>query len=119
MYQRIKLAPLFSELNELVDKNKWLLSTAAMVDGIMGLISTNPQKDRDMLAMKKNSIWSDKTRHILDNTGKPILRNLYINSEDEKIYQIIENFFYSVKSILWDNATTESVIVKTIGISEK
>lgn len=117
LYQRIKLAPLFSELNELVDKNKWLLSTAAMVDGIMGLISTNPQKDRDMLAMKKNSIWSDKTRHILDNTGKPILRNLYINSEDEKIYQIIENFFYSVKSILWDNATTESVIVKTIGIS--
>lgn len=117
LYQRIKLAPLFSELEGLVDKNKWLLSTAAMVDGIMSLISTNPQKDRDMLAMKKNSIWGDKTRHILDNNGKPILRNLYINSEDEKIYQIIENFFFSVKSILWDNATTESVIVKTIGIS--
>lgn len=117
LYQRIKLAPLFSELEELVDKNKWLLSTAAMVDGIMSLISTNPQKDRDMLAMKKNTIWGDKTRNVLDNNGKPILRSLYINSEDEKIYKIIENFFCSVKSILWDNATSGSVIVKTIGIS--
>lgn len=117
LYQRIKLAPLFSELEELVDKNKWLLSTAAMVEGIMSLISTNPQKDRDMLAMKKNTIWGDKTRNVLDNNGKPILRSLYINSEDEKIYKIIENFFCSVKSILWDNATSGSVIVKTIGIS--
>jgi len=117
LYQRIKLAPLFSELEELVDKNKWLLSTAAMVEGIMSLISTNPQKDRDMLAMKKNTIWGDKTRNVLDNNGKPILRNLYINSEDEKIYKIVENFFCSVKSILWDNATSGSVIVKTIGIS--
>lgn len=117
LYQRIKLAPLFSELEELVDKNKWLLSTAAMVEGIMSLISTNPQKDRDMLAMKKNTIWGDKTRNVLDNNGKPILRSLYINSEDEKIYKIIENFFCSVKSILWDNETSGSVIVKTIGIS--
>lgn len=117
LYQRIKLAPLFSELEEIVDKNKWLLSTAAMVEGIMSLISTNPQKDRDMLAMKKNTIWGDKTRNVLDNNGKPILRSLYINSEDEKIYKIIENFFCSVKSILWDNATSGSVIVKTIGIS--
>lgn len=117
LYQRIKLAPLFSELEELVDKNKWLLSTAAMVEGIMSLISTNPQKDRDMLAMKKNTIWGDKTRNVLDNNGKPILRNLYINSDDEQIYKIIENFFCSVKSILWNNATSGSVIVKTIGIS--
>ena len=117
LYQRIKLAPLFSELEELVDKNKWLLSTAAMVEGIMSLISTNPQKDRDMLAMKKNTIWGDKTRNVLDNNGKPILRSLYINSEDEKIYKIIENFYCSEKSILWDNATSGSVIVKTIGIS--
>ena len=117
LYQRIKLAPLFSELDGLVDKNKWLLSTAAMVEGIMSLISTNPQKDRDMLALKKNNIFSNKKRSILDNNGKPILRNLYINSNDEEIYQILEKFFYSVKSILWDNATSGSVIVKTIGIS--
>lgn len=76
LYQKIKLAPLFSELEDLVNKDKWLLSTAAMVDGIMSLISSNPQKDRDMLAMKKTSIWSDKTRSVLTNNGKPVLRLL-------------------------------------------
>lgn len=117
LFQKIKLAPLYSELDELVDKNKWMLSTAAMVDGIMSLISTNPQRDRDMLAMKKNSLWNDKTRRILGNPEKPVLRQLYLNTEDDKIYSILDKFFYSVKVILWDNATSDSVILKTIGIS--
>lgn len=117
LYQRIKLAPLYSEINDVVNKDKWLLSTAAMVEGILSLISTNPQKDRDMLAMKKNGIWGNKTRRILDNSGKPILRNMYINSEDEKIYSILDKFFCSVKTVLWDDSTNNSVILKTIGIS--
>lgn len=117
LYQRIKLAPLYSELEDLVDKNQWLLSTAAMVEGIMSLISSNPQKDRDMLAMKKNSIWSDKTRKGLTDKGKPVLRHLYIDSKDDELYSILEKYFYSVKAILWDNATKDSVILKTIGIS--
>lgn len=117
LYQKIKLAPLFSELEDLVNKDKWLLSTAAMVDGIMSLISSNPQKDRDMLAMKKTSIWSDKTRSVLTNNGKPVLRYLYLGSKDDELYSILEKYFCSVKTILWDNATNDSVILKTIGIS--
>lgn len=117
LYQKIKLAPLFSELEDLVNKDKWLLSTAAMVDGIMSLISSNPQKDRDMLAMKKTSIWSDKTRSVLTNNGKPVLRYLYLDSKDDELYSILEKYFCSVKTILWDNATNDSVILKTIGIS--
>lgn len=117
LYQRIKLAPLFSELDAIVDKNKWLLSTAAMVEGIMSLISSNPQRDRDLLAMKKTSVWSNKTRYTLDNNGKPVLRDLYINSQDNELYSILEKYFYSVKTVLWDNATDNSVILKTIGIS--
>lgn len=118
LYQRIKLAPLYSEIEDNVDKSKWLLSTAAMVDGILSLISTNPQRDRDMLAMKKESIFGNKTRSGLsqyrDNT---ILRDLYINCQDDNIYDILESFFKQVKAILWDNASSNSVIVKTIGIS--
>lgn len=117
LYQKIKLAPLFSELEDLVNKDKWLLSTAAMVEGIMSLISSNPQKDRDMLAMKKTSIWSDKTRSVLTNNGKPVLRYLYLDSKDDELYSILEKYFCSVKTILWDNATSDSVILKTIGIS--
>lgn len=117
LYQKIKLAPLYSEIDEIVNKEQWLLSTAAMVEGIMSLISSNPQKDRDMLAMKRNSIWGDKTRQILSDNGKPVLRYLYLNSKDNELYLILENFFWSVKTILWDNATENSIILKTIGIS--
>ena len=116
LYQKIKLAPLFYELEEMVNKDKWLLSTAAMVEGIMSLISSNPQKDRDLLAMKKNSIWSDKTRGVLPN-GKPVLRYLYLASKDDELYSVLEKYFLSVKTILWENATNGSVILKTIGIS--
>ena len=83
----------------------------------MSLISTNSQKDRDMLAMKKNGLWNDKTRRILGNPEKPVLRQLYLNTDDDKIYSILDKYFYSVKVILWDKATSDSVILKTIGIS--
>lgn len=118
LYQRIKLAPLYSEIEDKVDKSKWLLSTAAMVDGILSLISTNPQRDRDMLAMKKESVFGNKSRNILsrykDNT---VLRDLYINCKDDNIYDLLDSFFKPVKNILWENASSNSVIVKTIGIS--
>lgn len=118
LYQRIKLAPLYTEIEDKVDRTKWMLSTAAMVDGILSLISSNPQRDRDMLAMRKDSLFGDKTRNSLskqkDNT---VLRKYYINCDDEKIYNVLESFFNSVKSILWDKAPEKSVIVKTIGIS--
>lgn len=117
LYQKIKLAPLYSEIDKIVNREQWLLSTAAMVEGIMSLISSNPQKDRDMLAMKRNSIWGDKTRQILSNKNRPVLRYLYISSKDDELYSILEKYFWSVKTILWDNATENSVILKTIGIS--
>lgn len=118
LFQRIKLAPLYSQLEDVVDKSKWMLSTAAMVDGILKLISSNPQKDRDFLAMKKEELWSDKTRKGLVRLGdKSVLRDLYVNCDDNRIYEILNSFFQSVKSILWDNASPNSVITKTIGIS--
>ena len=123
LYQKIKLAPLFSSIEEITDRTKWLLSTAAMVEGIMHLISSNPQKDRDFLAMKR-SLWSGTgTRSDLgkmESNGKrdtSVLRNLYIENKDEEIYEIIFRYFDAVNEILWKNASADSVITKTIGIS--
>lgn len=123
LFQRIKLAPLFTDIETSVDKSKWLLSTAAMVEGIMLLISSNPQMDRDYLAMK-HSIWSmantradlkklrdDKKR---DNS---VLRSLYLENRDKEIYDIIERYFHAVNDILWKEPNKDSVIFKTIGIS--
>ena len=118
LYQKIKLAPLYTEIKDVVDKSKWLISTAAMADGILKLISSNPQRDRDILAMKKEEFWSDKSRKSLVKIpDKSVLRGLYLNCDDDRIYEILNSFFQSVKSILWDNASSDSVIIKTIGIS--
>lgn len=118
LYQRIKLAPLYTEIEDKVDRTKWMLSTAAMVDGILSLISSNPQRDRDMLAMRKDLLLWDKTRKILSNQkDNTVLRKYYTNCDDEIIYNILDSFFNSVKSNLWDKASKKSVILKTIGIS--
>lgn len=118
LYQRIKLAPLYSQIENVVDKTKWLLSTAAMVDGIISLISSNPQRDRDFLVMKKEEFWGDKTRKSLEKCrDRSVLRDLYINCDDDTTYEILDSFFMSVKTILWDNASPNNVIIKTIGIS--
>ena len=118
LYQRIKLAPLYSQIEDVVDKTKWLLSTAAMVDGITSLITSNPQRDRDLLAMKKGLFWTDKSRKILmENNDRTVLRELYIQCNDDEIYNILSSYFNSIRTILWDRATAQSVIIKTIGIS--
>lgn len=123
LYQKIKLAPLFSSIETSIDKTKWLLSTAAMVEGIMSLISSNPQKDRDLLAMKR-SLWSRTgTRSDLKKMkgdcrrDTSVLRNLYLDNKDEELYDILFNYFVAVNNILWKNATKDSIITKTIGIA--
>lgn len=119
LYGRIKLAPLTDDL-VIDNKEKYLLSTAAMVEGILSLISTNPQRDRDMLAINKNSIWKDNTRNSLlkiSPQDSSVLRDLYIKNKDAELYNILSSYFSAVKTMLWDNASPNSIIVKTIGIS--
>lgn len=116
LYGRIKLASITEELN--INKDDLLLSTAAMVDGILTLISSNPQRDRDLLAIKKKNLFGDKSRKILTNQkDNSVLRELYLNCQDNELYEILKSYFTSVKTKLWDVAKENSIIVKTIGIS--
>lgn len=111
---KIRLAPL---TDGETDKSKWLLSTAAMVEGITKLISSNPQRDRDELT-RKRKFYENKTRTVLkDISDKSVLRDLYIENRDDEIYSILFNYFSSINKILWSNAEQNSIINKTIGIS--
>lgn len=111
---KIRLAPL---TDGETDKSKWLLSTAAMVEGITKLISSNPQRDRDELT-RKRKFYENKTRTVLkDLSDKSVLRDLYIENRDDEIYSILFNYFFSINKILWSNAEQNSIINKTIGIS--
>lgn len=113
LHKCIKLAPDTKALGS--DTSKLLLSTSAMVSGILKLISKNPQKDRDFMAMKKNKFFGDDSRKALDDDGA-VLRKLFLNCKDEEIYTILYNYFTKVKKLLLDNQPSDSVLKKTIGI---
>ncbi|WP_281647962.1 DGQHR domain-containing protein [Parendozoicomonas sp. Alg238-R29] len=92
---------------------KWQVSMAAIVDGILKLISKNPKKDRhDLLSISK----SNRTRDKLENNDGTPLRFLYIEGYDEAIYEIIFNYFSAMKQLIWDNAPPDTFITKTVGI---
>ena len=113
LYHRLKLAASYDD-NE--NENK-LASTAAIVEGILSLISNNPKRDRDIISAKRNGLFSKRSRNLvsLQKDNSPI-RHLYLDNEDNTIYTILIRFFFDVKNILWEKAKEESVIQKTVGI---
>ena len=72
----------------------------------------------------KHSLWSNTgvrsdLKKMEENSKRDtsVLRNLYIENKDEEIYDILFRYFVAVNNILWKNASTNSIITKTIGIS--
>lgn len=113
LYKRIKLASLTENLN--IDKTNFLLSTAAMAEGILSLISSNPQNDRESLS--KKNLWGIREKRKNIKKDSSVLRELYLNCQDNELYEILKSYFTSVKIKLWNVAEANSIIVKTIGIS--
>jgi DNA phosphorothioation-associated DGQHR protein 1 len=113
-YQHIKLAPLNADLviNE-DDTDKWQVSTACVVEGILSLISSKPPADRDNL----HSVdVKARDRKSLAPDSSP-LRDDYRNGADEAILELVKSYFTNAKAILWDKADEKSYIYKTIGVS--
>lgn len=92
---------------------KWAVSTATVVDGILRLISTNPQKDKD--EMHKKTIEGGRSRLMLKSDNSP-LRSLYLATNDLALYITIKNFFTAVDELLWLKNNINSYITKTVGI---
>lgn len=115
LYRKIKLAPQY-DASFSVDRHDWIISTAAIVEGILSLISSNPKRDRVLMAEKK--IFSGRSRKMVANCNdKTPLRNWYLENRDSDLYNIIVKFFHCVTEVLWsDNRSSSSYIKKTIGI---
>jgi DNA phosphorothioation-associated DGQHR protein 1 len=113
-YQHIKLAPLNADLviND-DDADKWQVSTACVVEGILSLISSKPPADRDDLHAVDIKA---RDRKLLASDSSP-LRDEYRNGADEVILGIIRSFFQKAQTALWDGANEKSYIYKTIGVS--
>lgn len=92
----------------------WKISMATVVEGILRLVSSNPKRDtNELLTPRPNE------RKVLESTtpkDKSVLRNAYIEGNDQLIYLIVRNFLDACDKVFWSHAADGSFIVKTVGI---
>jgi DNA phosphorothioation-associated DGQHR protein 1 len=112
LHNRIHIAPLNAEII-FPDGAKldWQVSTACIVEGIARLISTNPKADRNTLHKQPPSA---RRRTILFPDNSP-LRQLYLDGNDDAIFEGILAYFRLADEIYWQKAS-DTYIRKTIGI---
>ena len=113
LYRRIKIAPMNAEsLFAEGERPDWQVSTACVVEGIGKLLAQSPKDDRDLL---HESPVGSRVRSALARDMAP-LRSFYLENQDERIYEIIEDYFSAVRKKLWDTADVKSYIKKTVGV---
>lgn len=89
------------------------ISMATVVDGILRIISKNPQEDRNTVRRPKNKNVGRKS--LTPVKGLP-LRDYYIDGNDKAIYDILCNYFTAVSEKIWSPAGKNSYLKKTVGI---
>jgi DNA phosphorothioation-associated DGQHR protein 1 len=90
----------------------WYISTAAVVDGILRLFSSNPKADKDLMHQED---LAQRSRSVLAEDGTP-LRALFLDGNDLAIYTSIKNFFSAAAQTVWRDTNDRSYIRKTVGI---
>lgn len=89
------------------------VSIATVVDGILRLISRNPQEDRNRIRRPDNR---ERGRECLDPIGALPLRDFYREGNDRAIFEILVNYFQAVRSKIWEPAGPGSYLRKTVGV---
>ena len=103
------------EINIVRDNSHgFTLSTAAVVEGIVRLFSSNPIKDR--YKINKKSLFSTGRERIKNERSSAPLRKLYIENEDRKIYDIVSNYFEVAMDKIIKPSIESSKIRSTIGV---
>ncbi|PTR16996.1 DNA phosphorothioation-associated DGQHR protein 1 [Nitrosospira sp. Nsp2] len=89
------------------------VSMATVVDGILRILSKNPQEDRNIIRRPQNK---DSGRNALTAVKELPLRDFYISGNDKAIYDSLCNYFAAVTSKVWQPAGYNSYLKKTVGI---
>jgi DNA phosphorothioation-associated DGQHR protein 1 len=101
------------ELKALGADAAWRVSTAAVVDGIMRLISSNPKSDT--AAMLEGSRWP-RTVLRTGRVDRSPLRELYLSGQDQVLYVMSRNYLHACENVFWRGAPDGSYITKTVGV---
>lgn len=111
---RISVAPKKDPaLEDLTKSGKWHVSTAVVVDGILRLISSNPQRDSNLMRRRP-----DQTREVLREgpKDKAPMREIFVEGNDTLIYTTVFNFLTACEDVFWKDAKGGSYIIKTVGV---
>lgn len=97
---------------------KWKISTAAIVESILSLISKNPKDDRYLMNSKKFSESNEIYGRIvlLDDPEYP-LRSLYIKGNDKAIKQLISMALTITDDVFWKTIDDDNFLKKTVGFA--
>jgi DNA phosphorothioation-associated DGQHR protein 1 len=95
---------------------KWMVSTATIVDGIIGLISKEPKSDSSALLELSINSRSRSILPFLPNSDYFPLRPFFLKCNDKFIYACISNMLRAFDRIVWRNVQPGSYITKTVGI---
>ena len=95
-------------------QNRWVVSTATVVDGITRLISTAPKKDADVLRTGRNQrrVKLATKQH----RSKAPLRELYLATRDKVLLGAVTNYFRAVLRVCGPDLSVDSYLTKTVGI---
>jgi DNA phosphorothioation-associated DGQHR protein 1 len=100
-------------LEELSGSNssEWSISTSAMVEGVLSLITNNAKNDRDQLQMR---FEKERNRSVLSKIRSSApLRKYYLENNDLLTYTILINYFKASYDSLYK---VNSILFKTVGI---
>lgn len=107
---------MITESNQTMSE-RWLVSTATIVEGILSLITKNAILDRDrMLNRRFGSYKRHQLARFDENVDQPPLRALYIDGDkDPFMYKMLVNFFKAAETSFW-NRSSALALRKTAGI---
>jgi len=111
-FRHIKITPIDSDEIFKEWGTEWQISTAAVVEGIIRLISESPKTDRDTLH-KLPLTFRSRSRLPLDSAP---FRKYYMENRDDEFRTLVDSYFKVVSKLMWSHATENSYIRKTIGI---
>ncbi|WP_253256121.1 ParB N-terminal domain-containing protein [Formosa algae] len=117
LFSSIKLAPIYdNEEFAKLNKSNWFISTSAIMEGILSLLTSNYKRDR--IEMMNKKMFSGRDRKMVEsyNDSSP-LREEFLNYKDEAIKNIVFSFFQSINDLIWSKVdNSNSYLKKTIGI---
>jgi DNA phosphorothioation-associated DGQHR protein 1 len=102
-----------ARLAAMAANQRWKVSTAVIVEGILRLISSNPKRDSNIMLTpfsQPRLILREKTK------DKSPLRFVYFDVNDAVLHMLVRNYLIACDEVFWSRAGEGSFIFKTVGV---